>query len=515
MASWLGRVFAAAAVAILLAGCQVAEFADVEKHLAPIPTELTRKMAKLEMDERAPIMVRIYKEDSALEVWKETASGEYALLKTYDICKWSGEFGPKFKEGDRQSPEGFYMVHPYQMNPNSSYHLSFDLGFPNAYDRARGRTGTYLMVHGACSSRGCYSMEDAAIEEIYSLARESFRGGQQAFQVQAFPFRMTPQNLAKHAGSEHLPFWQMLKEGADHFEVTRRVPQVGVCGRRYVFNAKPESGSFSPTSDCPSFTVPEEIMIAVASKQREDLKTQERMVASLERRKQREASADAREAAIARLLGGGGSESGAGREATDGAAMSAARVDFASRTTGVTPADHAATPASAAVPSAAAAASATEMSPPTATATVAAPVVIAGIPVPRASPRAQPASRSRDRGRFFRIPSIFGGDDDEPAAFASSSVTAYQATDGAGSDAIRALTPRRRTAEGGLPGVADAADVPVPPAARAAPATAVAATTTASASAGPVIAAGADASGATDKPGFFGRAWKRASGVFN
>ena len=123
------------------------------------------------------------------------------------------------------------------MNPNSQYYLSFDLGYPNAFDRAYGRTGAQLMVHGDCSSRGCYSMTDEQISEIYALGRDSFFGGQKSFQVQAYPFRMTPQNLAKHRNNPHIAFWKMLKKGNDHFEVARLEPKVNVCEKRYVFDA--------------------------------------------------------------------------------------------------------------------------------------------------------------------------------------------------------------------------------------------------------------------------------------
>jgi murein L,D-transpeptidase YafK len=157
------------------------------------------------------------------------------------------------------------------MNPNSAYHLSFDLGFPNAYDRAHGATGAYLMVHGVCSSAGCYAMTDAQIEEIYAIAREAFAGGQEAFQVQAFPFRMTPQNMARRRGDENYEFWRMLKEGYDHFEVTHLPPKVAVCSKRYVFNAEPVAGvTFNPTGECPEMSVPDPIRTAVAEKAAKD-----------------------------------------------------------------------------------------------------------------------------------------------------------------------------------------------------------------------------------------------------
>src|ERR1700682_948394 len=188
------------------------------------------------MPRESPILVRIFKEEAELEVWKQDAAGRFALLKTYPICRWSGELGPKIKEGDRQAPEGFYDIAPGQMNPNSNYYLAFNLGFPNAYDKANDRTGAFLMVHGDCSSRGCYAMTDEQIQEIYALGRESFFGGQRSFQLQAFPFRMTALNMAKHRNNPNFAFWKMIKEGYDHFEATKQEPKVAVCERRYVFD---------------------------------------------------------------------------------------------------------------------------------------------------------------------------------------------------------------------------------------------------------------------------------------
>jgi len=202
----------------------------------------------------SPIMLRIFKEESELEVWKRSGQGQYALLRTYPICKWSGELGPKLEEGDRQAPEGFYTIKPGQMNPWSNYYLSFNLGYPNAYDQSHKRTGSYLMVHGACSSAGCYSMTDEIIADVFALAREAFDGGQEAFQVQAFPFRMTDEKMAEHAASPWYPFWQNLKEGYDAFERDKLPPKVSVCGQRYLFNTTfdvPDENKIDPVLPCP------------------------------------------------------------------------------------------------------------------------------------------------------------------------------------------------------------------------------------------------------------------------
>ena len=191
------------------------------------------------MDRTAPILIRIYKEGSTLEVWKEDRSGRYRLLKSYPICRFSGSLGPKKAEGDHQAPEGFYEIGPGQMNPNSREYLAFNVGYPNAFDRSFGRTGDSLMVHGGCRSVGCYAMTNEQIEEIFGLAYESFHGGQDKIQLQAFPFRMTADNLAHYAGDPNAPFWAMLKEGSDQFEASGEPPDVMVCDHRYVFGSSP------------------------------------------------------------------------------------------------------------------------------------------------------------------------------------------------------------------------------------------------------------------------------------
>ena len=227
------------------------------------------------MDKDSPILARIFKEEAEMEIWKQNRDGQYALLKTYPICRWSGDLGPKKKQGDRQAPEGFYTITRGQMNPNSNYYLAFNTGFPNAYDRAWGYTGSELMVHGDCSSRGCYAMTDEQIQEIYALARESFFGGQKAFQLQAFPFRMTALNMAKHRNNPNLAFWKMLKEGYDHFNATHQEPRVAVCEKRYVFDAAaPDDStnplSFNPNGACPVYQLDKTIADAVLDQRRQE-----------------------------------------------------------------------------------------------------------------------------------------------------------------------------------------------------------------------------------------------------
>ncbi|GJD79340.1 L,D-transpeptidase family protein [Methylobacterium gregans] len=220
------------------------------RHLTPVPAQTLSLMQTKGMSQSDPILIRAYKKESELEVWKRDGTGQYALLKTFPICRWSGQLGPKTKQGDRQAPEGFYTITPGQMNPNSSYYLSFDTGYPNAFDRANGRTGNYIMVHGTCSSAGCFAMTDASMGEIYAIAREAFAGGQRAFQFQSYPFRMTAQNMAKFRNDPNAPFWSNLKEGSDYFEALRQEPKVGLCGSKYVFGgADAAAGSCTPRVD--------------------------------------------------------------------------------------------------------------------------------------------------------------------------------------------------------------------------------------------------------------------------
>lgn len=263
------------AAAVALAGCNADDITPAGRSQAPLSEKTLAEIASKNMDKDSPILARIFKEEAEMEIWKKDRDGQYALLKTYPICRWSGDLGPKKKEGDRQAPEGFYTITPGQMNPASNFYLAFNTGFPNAYDRAWGYTGSELMVHGDCSSRGCYAMTDEQIQEIYALARESFFGGQKAFQLEAFPFRMTALNMAKHRNNPNFAFWKMLKEGYDHFEATRQEPKVAVCEKRYVFDAAaPDNASrplsFNSRGTCPAFQLDKNIAEAVLDHRRKE-----------------------------------------------------------------------------------------------------------------------------------------------------------------------------------------------------------------------------------------------------
>jgi murein L,D-transpeptidase YafK len=270
----------------LLAGCNSDQIslANNAKANQPVSPKLVAAIAEKDMDLQSPILIRLFKQEAELEVWKQDRAGRFALLKSYPICRWSGDLGPKVREGDRQAPEGFYSISPAQMNPQSAYYLSFNTGYPNAFDKALGRTGSELMVHGDCSSRGCYAMTDEQIAEIYALGRESFFGGQRAFQFQAYPFRMTAANMARHRNNPNMPFWRMIKEGNDHFEVTKHEPKVDFCEKKYVFDAARAPNAtrdpvFDASAKCPVYVIPSEIADATQRKEQADDAEVSRLVA--------------------------------------------------------------------------------------------------------------------------------------------------------------------------------------------------------------------------------------------
>ncbi|MCC6597937.1 MAG: murein L,D-transpeptidase [Alphaproteobacteria bacterium] len=200
-------------------------------------TLLAREVKTQKLQLGAPVFLRVFKQENVLEAWiQDKKTGRYTLYKTYPICRFSGNLGPKLAEGDKQAPEGFYLVGPEQMNPQSQFHLAFNLGYPNAYDRAQGRTGSALMIHGGCQSTGCFAMTDPAIEDVYLLLDNALRQGQTYVNVHIFPFRMTEENMQLFTDSQWYGFWQNLKAGYDAFEATHIPPLVGVEEARYVFH---------------------------------------------------------------------------------------------------------------------------------------------------------------------------------------------------------------------------------------------------------------------------------------
>lgn len=196
---------------------------------------LKAALAEMDIAWGSPVFLRAFKEERILEVWLQKKGGNYELFRTYAIAAASGKLGPKLAEGDRQVPEGFYRVPPSQMNPRSDFHLSFNIGYPNEYDRAHDRTGTFIMVHGSNVSIGCLAMTDEKIEEIFTLCDAAHGKGQEFFGIHLFPFRMTPEKMASHEGEQWDSFWENLRTGYDWFEEKRVPPEVSVKDELYHF----------------------------------------------------------------------------------------------------------------------------------------------------------------------------------------------------------------------------------------------------------------------------------------
>jgi murein L,D-transpeptidase YafK len=265
-------VFAAAAGAILAARHWLVDWdavaigAERDRRLAlasagtplagtPDLADLPGRLAAQGLSLGAPVFIRIFKREFELELWMK-GKERFHLLATYPVCRWSGTLGPKLQEGDHQAPEGFYTVDAAALNPASRWHRSFNLGFPNAFDRAHNRTGSFVMVHGGCGSIGCFAMTDPVVDEIWRLVTAALKAGQPRFHVHVFPFRMTEENLASREHQPWVPFWRTLKQGYDAFQTARLPPRVAVCGGTYSFApaVPPSDGSHEIAKGCLSLT---------------------------------------------------------------------------------------------------------------------------------------------------------------------------------------------------------------------------------------------------------------------
>lgn len=215
-----------------------ADYASGSKRFAAVSRKVTPAL-KTAFKEKglawgSPIFIRAFKKERTLEVWVQKKT-KFVLFRTYPIAGASGKLGPKLREGDRQVPEGFYFVKPSQMNPQSNFHLAFNIGYPNSFDKAHARTGSFIMVHGSNVSIGCLAMTDEKIEEIYTLANSAHQGGQSFFRIHLFPFHLTAENLAKNTANKWHSFWSNLREGYQLFEDKKTPPNVTVKGKRYHF----------------------------------------------------------------------------------------------------------------------------------------------------------------------------------------------------------------------------------------------------------------------------------------
>lgn len=216
------------------------DYADGIKRAAAaakrVTPSLTKSLKEKNLTLGSPVFIRIFKESDEFEVWIESTNTEkFVHFRTYTIAGMSGNLGPKLAEGDLQAPEGFYAVGKHLMNPQSRYHLAFNIGYPNKYDLAHQRTGSAIMVHGSTASIGCFAMTNEKIEEIYTLCDAALNNGQPFFRVHSFPFRLTDKKLAAVSNHKWHGFWKELQTGYFHFEQHHRPPNVTTRNGHYGF----------------------------------------------------------------------------------------------------------------------------------------------------------------------------------------------------------------------------------------------------------------------------------------
>ena len=217
----------------------------------PDMANLEQRLASKQLKVGDQVFIRIFKAESELEIWMKRGP-KFVLLDIYPMCHWSGTVGPKVNEGDKQSPEGFYSVTRKQLHLFGRHPRSLDLGFPNSLDQALNRTGSFILIHGGCSSVGCFAMTNTVTAEVYDLTEKALKNGQDRVNVHVFPFRMTETNLAAYQGNPWISFWRNLKQGYDAFEQTRVPPRVSICGKNYgVQRVTPgEAGDSGPLAPC-------------------------------------------------------------------------------------------------------------------------------------------------------------------------------------------------------------------------------------------------------------------------
>ncbi|MEW7313742.1 peptidoglycan meso-diaminopimelic acid protein amidase [Buttiauxella gaviniae] len=192
----------------------------------------------------SPVYIQIFKEERTLELYVKMGE-QYQLLDSYRICNYSGGLGPKQRQGDFKSPEGFYHVARNQLKPDSRFYKAINIGFPNEFDRSHGYQGQYLMIHGACVSIGCYAMTDSGIDEIFQFVTAALVFGQPNVQVSIYPFRMTDANMQRHKYSYYINFWKQLKPGYDYFTANHQPPVVSVVNGNYMIS-KPVAPTTQP-----------------------------------------------------------------------------------------------------------------------------------------------------------------------------------------------------------------------------------------------------------------------------
>ena len=215
----------------------------------PNVSVLDQRLKEKTVSLAAPILIRIFKSESELEIWKQK-NGAFVLFATYPVCQWSGTIGPKIRTGDKQAPEGFYTLTHAQLHHVGRWPKSLHLGFPNLYDQSLARTGSSILVHGGCSSVGCFAMTNPVMDEIHLIASAAMDSGQDHIPVHVFPFRMSDANMQANGASPWTAFWANLKQGYDAFERSKRLPRVSVCDGKYQFEDSDKVSNSGPVTAC-------------------------------------------------------------------------------------------------------------------------------------------------------------------------------------------------------------------------------------------------------------------------
>ena len=180
------------------------------------------------------IFIRGFKFEEDLEVWaKNKEDDQYKLVTTYKFCQNIGQLGPKRKEGDKQIPEGIYMLSKF--NPNSNFFLSLQVNYPNESDQIlsnRYAPGGLIFIHGGCETIGCIPITDSFIKELYVLCVEARNNGQESIPIHLFPTRLNQENFQllsdQYDDKKLINFWSQLKKGYSYFEKNRKIPWVVV-----------------------------------------------------------------------------------------------------------------------------------------------------------------------------------------------------------------------------------------------------------------------------------------------
>jgi murein L,D-transpeptidase YafK len=204
------------------------------KAVAAKAIELSKAFEEKGLKLGSPVFIRVYKQTSEMELWIEKGS-RYVLFKTYGICRWSGGLGPKYYEGDRQSPEGLYRITSADLIVNARWDRAMNINYPNSFDVMNGRSGSGILIHGKCGSIGCFAIQDRNVEEVYAAVREALKGGQAYIPVLSLPFRFASLAPSKQDTRQMSEFWSDLRRADLLFARDRLPPAAWICDGRYYF----------------------------------------------------------------------------------------------------------------------------------------------------------------------------------------------------------------------------------------------------------------------------------------